>query len=284
MTVPRGDARRTGLALVSTVHDPAARLLPAFSERSHFLDRYDAVYLAATNTTATAVVGTLRTVGASLLVEPPGTAGASQRRALAAAVEASHASFFCCDFDRWLHWAGRFPEELASLPQRIAQIQPAPWYVCLGRTARAFATHPPVQRAAERATNRALALALRCHVDATAGACWLSKEGAAIIVAESTEPSKATDLEWPALVYRAAADRVAPLFTEGLEFETATFHLDEIAATGGIQAWVRQTYDRPEVWRDRLRLAADSVGALVRLLGTESILSEDSGTTRGSIR
>jgi hypothetical protein len=124
-----------------------------------------------------------------------------------------------------------------------------------------------VQRSAERATNRALSLLAGRPLDAVAGACWLSGEGAALILRQSTEPTNATDLEWPALILRADPARLAFLRCEGLEFETAAFHLEEVAAAGGGAAWVRARYDQPEVWRDRLRLAADSVAAACRVLG-----------------
>ena len=153
---------------------------------------------------------------------------------------------------------GRFPEELRGLPGRPRRAPPAaPWYACLGRTRRAFQTHPYVQRVAEGATNRA-SLALGRRLDATAGACWLDRSGAEIVLAGSVEETNATDLEWPALIYRGGGGggggggpraRVAYVATEGLEFETAEFYAPEIAALGGREAWERAHYERPEVWR-----------------------------------
>jgi hypothetical protein len=201
-----------------------------------------------------------------VLVVPAGAPGSAQREALAAARAEGHRTILVCDFDRWLHWAGRFPDELAALPARLDRRRPNVWYACLGRTARAFATHPDVQRVAEAATNQALSRVCGKRLDATAGACWLTAEGADLILAGSIETSKATDLEWPALVLRSAPARVIGVRTEGLEFETATFYAAEVAAAGGLSSWILATYDeRPDVWRDRLRLAADSVAALARV-------------------
>jgi hypothetical protein len=197
---------------------------------------------------------------------PNAQVGAARRLALRTAFQAGEATFLYCDFDRWLHWVGRFPEELRGLPAALAGHRPRPWYACLGRTRRAFATHPYVQRVAEGATNRAASLALGRRLDATAGACWLDRRGAEIVLAGSEEETNATDLEWPALVNRAAG-RVAYVATEGLEFETAEFYAPEIAALGGREAWERAHYERPEVWRARLGLATDSVSALCRVLG-----------------
>jgi hypothetical protein len=203
---------------------------------------------------------------------PNAQVGAARRLALRTAFQAGAASFLYCDFDRWLHWVGRFPDELRDLPAALAGRRPRPWYACLGRTRRAFRTHPYVQRVAEGATNRAASLALGRRLDATAGACWLDRPGAEIVLAGSVEETNATDLEWPALVYRrtgrlAGKGRLAYVATEGLEFETAEFYASEIAALGGREAWERAHYERPEVWRARLGLATDSVASLCRVLG-----------------
>lgn len=255
-------------ALAGTLHDPEGRLLPALRERAPLLEAYAGVYLAATAVTAPRLLALLVERGASLVAGGE-KIGVARRTALDAAVTAGGGDagdVLVCDFDRWLHWAGRFPDELAAVPIRLAGRRSAPWYACLGRTARAFATHPPVQRAAERATNHALSLAVGRRLDATAGAAWLSRDGAALILQESTEPTNATDLEWPALIHRAAPRRLAGVALDGLEFETAAFFPDEVAAAGGADAWVRDRYERPEVWLARLRLATDSVAALCRVL------------------
>src|SRR5688500_8191716 len=103
-------------APVSTPPDPAARLLAALDDRGDCLRRYAAAYVAATTATDRRLLGALRARGATIVPQPPGVPGVAQRAALAAAVAAGHSSFLSCDFDRWLHWVGRFPEELAALP------------------------------------------------------------------------------------------------------------------------------------------------------------------------
>ena len=84
-----------------------------------------------------------------------------------------------------------------------------------------------------------------------------------MVLRGSVEPINATDLRWPALVHRPAPRHLTGLATERLEFETAAF----FPAAGGEAAWVRSACERSEVWRDRLRLAADSVAARCRVLG-----------------
>jgi hypothetical protein len=263
---PANPALSAPPALVSTLHDPEGRFIPALEARGGRLAQYAGVYVRATAATAGAVCALLRDLGAAVDGGAPAGIGAARRLALRAAVEGGHAAFLYCDFDRWLHWAGSYPDELRGLPERIARRRPRPGYVCLGRTARAYATHPLVQRLAETATNHAFGLALGRRIDATAGACWIAAEAAALLLRESAEPTNATDLEWPALVHRAAPGRLAYLATEGLEFETAEFYQPEVVAAGGVDAWARRQYERPDAWLARLRLATDSVAAAQRVL------------------
>jgi hypothetical protein len=254
-------------ALITTVHDPEGRLLLGFREVGSALARYAGVYAFVTEPTDGELIERLQVAGARVEIGPTGMPGTGQRRALAAGVEAGHADFLVCDFDRWLHWARCFPDELDALPDRIQREHPDAWYVCLGRTERALATHPMAQVLPETATNRALVAVTGMTLDATAGAAWVRREAAALILEGSTATSKATDLEWPGLVLRIDPERVAGVFLEGLEFQTADGYAAEIVAAGSREAWIAATYDRPEVLRERLQLAADSIAALQRVMG-----------------
>jgi hypothetical protein len=236
-------------------------------EIARALVTYPLVVVATTGTTDARVGALLERVG--IRVVGGGLTGEGRRAALAAAGSAQVA-YFSCDLDRWLHWATFWPEELAALPARVTRLgmhgRPQPWYVCLGRTARAFRTHPAAQRLPEAATNRVLSLAVGRPLDAVAGAAWLTPEAAAIVLADSCERTAATDLEWPALVFRRDPARVRGLRCEGLEWETPDVHAGAITAAGGLPAWSRAVYDTPGMWAARLRLAAASTAALERVL------------------
>ncbi|MDO8688402.1 MAG: hypothetical protein Q7R39_00060 [Dehalococcoidia bacterium] len=170
------------------------------------------------------------------------------------------------DLDRLIHWESSFPAEL----RRILATRWRPHYVALGRTARALQTHPKVQILAETLTNEAFStlVGLKRRVDVVAGSSLFSRRGAEILAQLSTEPSNGTDLEWPGLILRETG--IMPQFWrgEGLEFETADYYSTEIEEAGSRAAWISITYDRPEVWVTRTKLALDSIAALARVLGT----------------
>jgi len=244
-------------------------MLGALQDRCADLRQYAGVYLRATQATDRRFHGALMAPRV-VWVSGDDPTGLGRYAVLEAALADGHTSFLSCDFDRWLHWAGRYPAELTHIPSRAERGEPPPWYVCLGRTPRAFATHPLVQQHAEQATNHAFSLAVGRRVDATAGAAWLSAEGARIVLEGSTEATAATDLEWPALVCHHAPDRLAAMAVEGLEFETAEFFAAEIGAAGGEEAWLDSEYEQPSVWQARLELAARSIAAACQVLGHDS--------------
>jgi hypothetical protein len=267
--------RASAPALVATLHDPrgVALTLLDLEPVATALRTYSLVVVATTPATDARLSSRLEQLGAHVV--PGGQAGESRRAALSAA-GADQPAYFSCDFDRWLHWARFWPDELAALPARVARLgsgkRISPWYVCLGRTARAFATHPDAQRLPEAATNRALSVAAGRSLDAVAGAAWLTPEAAEIILAGSREPTAATDLEWAALILRRDPGRLRGLRCEGLEWETPDFHAAEIISAGGLAAWTRATFDTPTMWAARLRLAAASGEALERVLRNEALL------------
>jgi hypothetical protein len=256
---------------VATLHDPQGVFLPLIDHElaavTTALGSYSLVAIATTPSTDARLTTRLAQLGAHIV--PGGQAGEGRRAALTAAGR-DQSAYFSCDFDRWLHWVRFWPQELAALPARVARLgsgkRIAPWYVCLGRTARAFATHPAAQRLPETATNRALSAAARRSLDAAAGAAWLTLEAAEHILAGSREPTAATDLEWPALILREDLSRLQGLRCEGLEWETPDVHAAEIISAGGLAAWTRGTFDTPAMWAARLRLAAASGTALERIL------------------
>jgi hypothetical protein len=257
--------------LVTTLHDSQGVFLPLMDRElaaiTTALATYPLVVIATSPATDARLTTRLAQIGSHIV--PGGQAGEGRRAALTAA-GGDQSAYFSCDFDRWLHWVRFWPQELAALPARVARLgskRISPWYVCLGRTARAFATHPVAQRLPEMATNRALSAAAGRPLDAAAGAAWLTPEAAKIILAGSREPTAATDLEWPALILRQDPSNLRGLRCEGLEWETPDFHAAEIISAGGLAAWTRATFDTPAMWAARLRLASSSGAALERVMG-----------------
>lgn len=251
--------------LAATLHDPDGRMEPLLRRHLPRLGAYATTAIAITPQTSRRVRGLLMEAGVQFAPGGP-EVGAARADSVRLALDTVEDDVLCIDFDRWLFWAETEPAELLALPARLLKQSPALWYAIIGRTRRAFETHPRVQRVCEAATNRALSLAAGRTLDAVAGCCWLTPAGARYILARTTERTNATDLEWPALVLRAAPERLGFVRTEGLAFETASFYQAEIAAAGSERAWLNAVYEQPAMWATRLRLAAGSASALERVL------------------
>jgi hypothetical protein len=167
-----------------------------------------------------------------------------------------------CDFDRALHWAEWFPDELAAVA-----VDAGFDFTVLGRTQRAFATHPAHQRETEALINRVFETVCGAAWDVTAGARSLSRPAAEALVAESTDDAISNDVTWPLLLRARGRFSVGFTAVDGLEFETADRHADEVAAAGGLARWI-ESLDRDALrWAQRLELARVEVEALVPFAG-----------------
>lgn len=164
------------------------------------------------------------------------------------------------DFDSALHWANHYPNELDAANETVREHD----FTLFGRTARANATLPPAQRTTEAVINEMFAAATGgvdswwvgerdgAQVDICAGAWGFSQRGLVAVAARA----KATDIgfhaEWPLLARDTPGLRCAYLPTEGMEYETADRYGPDIAAAGGLTAWLTASERDVSRWRFRL--------------------------------
>ncbi len=164
-----------------------------------------------------------------------------------------------CDFDRALHWIEHYPQELADVAQRIG----AHDFTVLGRTPRAFATHPRIQRDTEAIINHVFARVADRAWDVTAAARGLSRRGAEANVTGCLDDRISTDVTWPLFIRQRGGFSLGYVETEGLEFETPDRFPDEVAQAGGVTQWSEQLDDDPQHWATRLELARIEVAAMI---------------------
>jgi len=255
------------IVLTATHHDPdgrlydqTARLLPRLGEL------FAGVCIALTPQTTAATQDLLRGNGARLAVGdtalPTGHLhlGLWRRRAVAGGLEAFPQAdhFLFCDLDRTLHWAEFHHGELRQALQIITRHD----LTVLGRTPRAFASHPRAQRETEAFANEVFGLVWGEPWDPCAAARGLSPAAARLIVERCDDDSVGSDCSWPLLARGAGLD-VGYMATEGLEFETLDRYGDEIAAVGGPQAWLDRFDADPANWLYRMDIArAEAASAL----------------------
>jgi len=186
--------------------------------------------------------------------------GRVRRRALRAGLEAGTHHLQMCDFDRALHWVAHYPRELEAVLAEITRYD----LLVLGRTERAWATHPPYQADTEPLFNKVFALVTGLPWDVGAGSRGFSRRGAEKLLELSQEATIGIDAEWPLLLLGRDGLTVGFRACEGLEFETADRFGAEIEAAGGYDAWEDKMSADPARWAYRLRVALLIAEAAVR--------------------
>lgn len=184
------------------------------------------------------------------------------RAALAAGAAAGDYVLYA-DFDRLLHWQRAYPAELEELARR----EPRPPFTVVGRTARAFASHPACQRLTEGPVNELFRhlFALPPDTDVFAS-CWLmSRRAATFLLDAPVAAGTAFYAVWPATLLRAGFG-LSYLAAEGLEWETPDAHAADIARLG-YDAWLAR-FESPRQWRLRAEMSAQWVTELLRLAET----------------
>jgi hypothetical protein len=251
-------------ALAATHHDPegrlydqAARVLPAL------LRIVGGMAVHATYASQPRSIELLERAGALVLQEDSADfsslprLGRARRAALELGLRLDTPFLLFCDFDRALHWAERYPDELAQVVASLSERD----FTVLGRTERAFASHPRTQRDTEAIVNTVYASVSGRAWDVTAAARGISRRAALAILAGCPEESIGTDVAWPLFIQRAGGFTIGYAATEGLEFETADRYADRVMAAGGLGAWLAQIDADPRRWVDRLEVARVEVEA-----------------------
>lgn len=259
------------VALAATHHDPDGRLYDQTTRALPLLaEIFDGLAIELSPITQERSLGLLRAGGALTRREASERytdyrqLGRSRRAALELALRLEASFVVFCDFDRALHWAERYPEELARVVAQIPQND----FTILGRSERAFASHPRTQHDTEAIVNYVYSTVSGKAWDVTAAARGISRRAGAAILSDCRDESIGTDVSWPLFLQRDGRFTLGYIATEGLEFETADRYGDEIAAAGSSTQWIARLDADPRRWADRLNLARVEVEALLPYLDT----------------
>jgi hypothetical protein len=254
------------VVLAATHHDPEGRLYDQTLGMLPRLARYfSGIAIQATHASQQRSLDLLASAGALVQREaaPDSSSlvllGHARRAVLELGLRLEAPAILFCDLDRALHWAEHYPDELAGVVAQLGQYD----MTVLGRTERAFASHPRIQRDTEAIVNTVFASVSQYDWDVTAAARGLSRRAAEAILAGCHEQSVGTDVAWPLFLQRRGGFSLGYRATEGLEFETADRYADQVAAAGGIDAWTARLDADPQRWAERLDVARVEVAAAI---------------------
>jgi hypothetical protein len=244
------------VTLVSTLHDSAGWSIKPLIEQSDLLGKlYDQRIVVATRGTSQTAIVTLENSGWTLVL-PRSNLGVeyitdSRLRVLKAGIKGGTEHVHLVDMDRVLHWAANYPHELREIVGRIPELD----FTIIGRTARAFRTHPRNQMDTEAIANKVFSLIYGNEVDITAASRGVSKKAAEILVKYSKGRYFDGDAEWPIILLHRGELNMGYIEAEGLEWETR-LKRKHMALPDGSLVDVKEYYEKnPESWVYRTMLA-----------------------------
>ncbi|GAC1548367.1 MAG: hypothetical protein NVS2B7_24250 [Herpetosiphon sp.] len=256
----------SNVTLAATLHDPADRQLQqALRVLPHLRAAYTSIVVLASDTTGTATTTALSSAGITLLQRQEAGDLASLGAVRRDLVQRAHSArpeshIHLCDWDRIIHWAEQWPAELDNTVATLPTVD----FLILGRTPRAFASHPRVQRDTESLINAAFEYAWGQPLDICAASRGLSPRAARLLIAGCDEESIGNDGAWPLFMARDPTLRISYLATEGLDWETPDRYSAEIARAGNLDAWIAAFDADLANWEFRAHLALVEIQAIRR--------------------
>ena len=173
----------------------------------------------------------------------------------------SHVQY--ADFDRLLRWVETKPAEWQKIVSMILEVD----CLIIGRSDKAYQTHPQALIQTEAISNQVISHFLGMEVDVSAGSKGFSREAAEYIVA-NCEPGHAlgTDGEWP-MILKQAGFRVSYITADGLDWESADRYREK-AADQISQREAAKKYDAdPENWAKRVGVAMEIIQMGISTIG-----------------
>jgi hypothetical protein len=174
-------------------------------------------------------------------------------------------NIFYCDLDRALHWVKTYPSELGTLAESSIKND----FILIGRTTRAFDTHPETQTLTESIGNKvASGVISLTETRDILGTTWIITPALAKLVLEIVPSNRyGFFIEWPLTLWRSARN---PNYieVEGLEWETPDRYKEEIKVEG-LEYWMKRFQTTSE-WRRRSVMLRDFIDSALNTKYQES--------------
>ena len=159
---------------------------------------------------------------------------------------------FYNDFDRLIHWVNNYPDELINILNESLKYE----YLHIGRTIRAFKTHPLTQTTTENIVNKvgSKVLKFKNTRDILSACSFFTKLLAQKIINVKTITDTGFYCTWPVLFWYLAKNKKY-IEVDGQEWETPDKFEKEIKEIG-FHNWLDQ-FQTNEEWEKRVDLLND---------------------------
>lgn len=185
--------------------------------------------------------------------------------ALQTALKTNGAYFHYADLDRLLRWVETHPKEWQDTCQAITRAD----CLIIGRTLKAYQTHPEALIRTEAISNLVVSFFLGSKMDVSAGSKGFSRRAVEYLM-EKTSPSGAmgADAEWAITLFNAGF-KIEYIEVDGLDWESADHYQDK-AANARSQKRAAKLYDKdPANWARRIEVAYEIVETALRAAGSD---------------
>lgn len=168
---------------------------------------------------------------------------------------------FYIDFDRLIHWINSYPDEF----QNIFKINSDIDYLHIGRTSRAFETHPSTQKETEKIINElgSKTLGFKETRDIISVCYFFTKELGEKFLEFKNFTTTGFYCAWPIIFWKYASKK-RYIEVEGLEWETPDKFQVEISEIG-YDGWLKK-FQSPEEWKKRVNFVQDAIEELTLLV------------------
>lgn len=255
----------TDLILVSTFHDPN------FILKKHLLKALPAIkqmfplrIVCLTPTTDRKVGTFLEKMGFSIVFSPSMKQVDTYKTAFETSLklysESGKSRIFYIDFDRLIHWVNNYPKELLEVLNKYNEFE----YLLIGRSKRAWETHPETQKYTEIIVNEMGSRILGFpQTRDIISVCWTITKDLIKRLLNSIDFSKTTPTgfycTWPIYFWKWSLSRKY-IEVDGHEWETPDrFHkeIEEI----GYKQWL-ENFQNPAEWKKRVQMLRDCLTEL----------------------
>ena len=257
--------KNNSVILASTLHDPELKLMKLMNPilptiKALFKERI----VCCTPSTQEKVLNFLKDDGFRVIVGTSMDYVGNYKLAIQASLEyitdTKAQKILYIDFDRIIHWINGYPEELSRIVSNNTEIE----YLHLGRTSRAFETHPPTQKETEGIINEIASkiLGFSEKRDIISVCFLISKKLGEYIINMKNSTITGFYSSWPIIFWNLAESKEYRE-VEGLEWETPDQFRDEINKIG-YEQWLAKFQSAKE-WRKRVNLLHEGLLEIYQL-------------------
>nr|MBI5455484.1 hypothetical protein [Candidatus Levybacteria bacterium] len=246
------------VALASPLHDPKGLIVPILKKNGGKLKEIYSSNIAINVTSQTSIETKklLLELGFNIQISKDGSIGKDYRNAIALALSLNTSFIHLLDFDRALHWADNFFDELKKVEEQMVNYL---GYICFVRSKKAFESHPITQRSTETAVNAIASEVAGLGVDIMSGSLGIERKLAKFIVKESKREDFGFYAE-PLIIAKKHNFPINIIEVDGLEWETPDQYKEQIEKYG-YSGWLTKFQSLSE-WEKRVKLLDETTQVL----------------------